>query len=160
MAEKPKRRRIFGPLTYGVLIASAFVYVGFRLEPWVHKQLRCGTLLSELRAGSSSSIFEDKQREFSVLIDPSTSNWIDVAIKDKDSRIRGWAYCLVPQAFPEPSQAFPRLIRAASDSDANVQLDALRSAVDISRNMNNTENNKYVNKCIVVFKHLKRLIKR
>ena len=154
MAEQTKRRRIFGPLTYGVLIASAFVYVGFRLEPWVHKQLRCGTLLSELRASSGSSIFEDKEREFSVLIDPSTSNWIDVAIKDKDARVRGLAYLLVPQAFPDPSQALPRLIRAASDPDPFVQLDALRSAVDLSRDMNKIDIEKFVNKTMKMLEHL------
>jgi HEAT repeat protein len=151
MADKPKRRRIFGPLTYGVLIASVLVYVGFRLEPWVHKQLRCRTLLSELRTATGPKKFWDKAREFSVFIDPSTSNWIDVAIKDKNASVRALAYSLVPQAFAHPEQAYPRLIRAASDPEAYVQLSALRSAVDLSKNMNKIDRMKYFNKYMKMF---------
>jgi hypothetical protein len=130
MAEKPKRRRIFGPLTYGVLIASVLVYVGFRVGPWVHKQIRCRMLLSELRAGSRSSFFNDKEREFSVLIDPSTSYWVDVSLQDNDTSIRLLGYSLITQAFPEPSQAYPRLISAYSDPVAGIRISAVNAISD------------------------------
>ena len=126
MAEKPKRRRIFGPLTCGVLIASALVYVGFRLEPWVQKQLRCRTLLSELRTATGSNRW-DKEQKLKDLIDPSTRYWVDFALNDQDPSIREIGYRLVDRAYPDSSQAIDKLLKTLADPAPLNRIAALES---------------------------------
>ena len=130
MAEKPKRRRIFGPLTYGSLLVTAIVLLGTYLYPWVEKQYQCGRLLREMHSATANRKFWI-EREFAKRIDPSTSYWVDLALKDDDPHVRRIAYSVIPRAFHSTSKAYAMMIKAFSDPDPSIRRDIAYQIINL-----------------------------
>lgn len=90
MAEKPRRRPIFGPLTYVTLIVAALVFTGNRLRPWASAHYRCWSLLRQLRSPNLPDRMMIEE-SFAQEIHPSTEYWLTQALKDPDPLISQFA---------------------------------------------------------------------
>jgi hypothetical protein len=130
MAEKPKRRRIFGPLTYCVLVAAAIVLLGHYLYPLIEKHYQCGRLLRDLHSATTNRKFWI-EREFTKRIDPSTSYWVDLGLKDDDPLIRRLAFSVIPRAYPPTSKAYAMMIKAFSDPDPSIRRDIAYQIINL-----------------------------
>ncbi len=125
MAEQTKRRRHFGPLTYGALVLSALSFASIMwLYLLIEPNVVCCNLLRKLHETSGLDRAQ-LQIQFRDAVDPGTSYWLDCALEDLDPEVREFAMCLIDKAFPDPARATTRLIKRIKDRSIPIRLVAI-----------------------------------